>query len=546
MSGQVTLSSSPRRITVQSAARMKMSHRNGAPIFVCLAVCWNSAAFAIDENDFEARTFVGTQTTLPYRLFIPPTYDAGYSYPVVLYLHGGGGSGTDNLLQVTGGNAPGTWTWAEPANQAVRPCLVVAPQTNIGWGHMSNSGPNAAMQTVYEILDTLATEFNIDADRIYVTGQSMGGFGTWAAITFAPDRFAAAMPLCGAGDTSKVNIIAHIPEWIFHGVLDQSVDVQYSRDMYAALQAVGAPVQYTEYANLGHDIWTTTYPRQDMQEWLFAQRIGVSDIGDLDGNGRVDLRDFNKLAGYWQQAEPSVDIVEDGIVDYNDLQVIANNWMFGVPIPNQGPIAHYMFDGDANDSSGFGRDGTILGDPTWTVGFDGTTDGAMDFDGTGDLVNCGTFNPSGDGGNLTIAMWVNWDGTVTGADQMVIAKRSSWGTNMMWQITIKNDTGNIQIASGNSPGGMSIGEFGVSITPGVWTHLAITYDGTDAALYRNGANPVSVPFAIGLGATSTVSIGAAYQTGAPTSTMFAGILDEVRLYDRPLTVTEIEQLAAMP
>ena len=112
---------------------------------------------------------------------------------------------------------------------------------------------------------------------------------------------------------------------------------------------------------------------------------------------------------------------------------------------------------------------------------------------------------------------------------------------MMWQLTIK-DGGAIQISNGNTGGDWSIGSFGVDMPVDIWTHLAVTYDGTNATLYINGQNPVSVSYVMGLGTEAVLSLGAAYQNDS-AGTFFLGTVDDLRFYDRPLSAAEVVELA---
>ena len=123
-----------------------------------------------------------------------------------------------------------------------------------------------------ELLAALEKEFSIDARRLYVTGLSMGGYGTWDAIQRYPDRFAAAVPICGGGDSLRVKEIARLPIWAFHGADDGVVKPQRSRDMIAALQQAGGTPRYTEYPKTGHDAWSETYSNPKLYEWLLQQR----------------------------------------------------------------------------------------------------------------------------------------------------------------------------------------------------------------------------------------------------------------------------------
>ena len=125
---------------------------------------------------------------------------------------------------------------------------------------------------MFDILDALEREFSIDRSREYITGQSGGGRGTWTAVMHQPHRFAAAVPVCGHNDPTQATKIAHIPIWVFHGVLDDVIDVEDSRAMIKALKKVGGQPRYTEFPDLKHNCWDRAYTMPGLHEWLFAQR----------------------------------------------------------------------------------------------------------------------------------------------------------------------------------------------------------------------------------------------------------------------------------
>jgi lysophospholipase L1-like esterase len=114
----------------------------------------------------------------------------------------------------------------------------------------------------------------VDTDRLYVTGISMGGYGTWDLITRFPDRFAAAVPICGGGDPAKAAAIAKVPVWAIHGEADPLVKVEQTRRMIAAIKAAGGQPLYSEYPTVGHDSWTPGYQEPELLPWMFAQRRG--------------------------------------------------------------------------------------------------------------------------------------------------------------------------------------------------------------------------------------------------------------------------------
>jgi predicted peptidase len=132
--------------------------------------------------------------------------------------------------------------------------------------------PSKPLALVMKLVDKLIHTFNIDTNRIYITGLSMGGYGTYDAISRYPGRFAAAVPVCGGGDVSKAPLFAGIPIWIFHGVQDEAVPVEYSLDMALALRKAGAYPGCTIYPGVGHFAWIEAYSDARMMAWLFEQR----------------------------------------------------------------------------------------------------------------------------------------------------------------------------------------------------------------------------------------------------------------------------------
>ncbi|MCH5374981.1 MAG: prolyl oligopeptidase family serine peptidase [Planctomycetes bacterium] len=238
-------------------------------------------AFSADNRDrFEAREFQSPDGgRLLYRL-LRPTGDPPQNgkYPLVLLLHGAGERGDDNRRQLV----HGANELASDTIMARYPCFVVVPQCPDGqqwvdtpWSADAHTTPEKAtrpMRWTLELIDKLEKELPVDPQRIYVTGLSMGGFGAWDAMVRQPDRFAAAVVICGGGDTSAAAKIAHIPVWVFHGDQDGAVKTQRSRDMVQALKKAGGSPKYTEYPGIGHDSWTATYRNPEMYAWLFAQR----------------------------------------------------------------------------------------------------------------------------------------------------------------------------------------------------------------------------------------------------------------------------------
>lgn len=225
-----------------------------------------------------AETFKSAEgETLPYRLFMPKDLPAGKRVPLVLFLHGAGERGDDNAAQLKHG-----------VNDLVKyattkePVIVVAPQcpkemqwVNTSWSaarHSMPSMPSTPMKLAMQLLAETMAKLPVDASRVYVTGISMGGYGTWDIVQRKPDLFAAAIPICGGGDSDRAPSIKSVPIWTFHGDKDGAVPVARSRDMVAKLQACGGNIQYREYPGAGHDVWTRTYADPSVLAWFFKQR----------------------------------------------------------------------------------------------------------------------------------------------------------------------------------------------------------------------------------------------------------------------------------
>jgi predicted peptidase len=216
--------------------------------------------------------------TMPYRLFRPAETRIA---PLILYLHGSGGLGDDNQKQLGLGNIFGTFLWALPENQQRFPCYILAPQTDRGWANYKSSPGGRPAEAVpgfgdgsrlaLEIVQELAREFAIDARRLYVMGQSMGGAGAWNMITHRPGVFAAAVICCGSQTRDNVTRSVRTPMWVFHGNADRTVPVTVSRNRIAALRKAGGRPLYTEYAGVDHNVWEWAFTEPALAGWLFAQ-----------------------------------------------------------------------------------------------------------------------------------------------------------------------------------------------------------------------------------------------------------------------------------
>ncbi len=243
---------------------------------VCFALVLPVAASADrgESAGFVAGTYRDSEgDTMLYRLYSPAVLDQSLRYPLVLFLHGFEGLGKDNEKQISGMDFTGTHTWIMPHNQAAHPCFVLAPQCPIGglWANPLTRKPTRHLRRAVALIEYLRASLPIDRDRIYVTGQSLGGYGTWAAISYFPGFFAAAVPVCGGGRTGMARFVADTPVWAFHGSLDPIIWPRESRRMITALRKAGANPRYTEFRFVGHKAWDAAYLHPELVPWLFSQ-----------------------------------------------------------------------------------------------------------------------------------------------------------------------------------------------------------------------------------------------------------------------------------
>jgi predicted peptidase len=236
-------------------------------------------------NRFEPRSFdytasSGEKRQLKYQLLKPGGIEEGKRYPLVIFLHGAGERGDDNLAQLK--YLP-EWMAADDW-QAKYPCFLIAPQcpSDRWWAPLRGARSEASREKqrlldtqldgVLGVIDAAEAEFPIDTNRLYLTGLSMGGFGSWALAARVPTRFAAVVPICGGGDPVWADKLRDIPIWAAHGGADRVVPPEKSREMIEAVRAAGGQPQYTELVGVGHDSWTPTYrdPKGPLP-WMFEQ-----------------------------------------------------------------------------------------------------------------------------------------------------------------------------------------------------------------------------------------------------------------------------------
>ena len=198
---------------------------------------------------------------LKYLLFIPEQYNPkGPALPLIVFLHGAGERG-DDLEKVKVHGPPKI-----VQNKKDFPFIVVSPQClkNQWWPNMT--------QELNALLDDILARYNVDSQRVYLTGLSMGGYGSWEWGCANPERFAAVAPICGSGHRWRACNLKNTPVWAFHGAQDQVVPLQRSEEMVNALKKCRGDVKLTVYPQAGHDSWTETYNNPELYKWFLSHK----------------------------------------------------------------------------------------------------------------------------------------------------------------------------------------------------------------------------------------------------------------------------------
>ena len=261
--------------------------KTGFLLSVALAAL--SAGAASIESRTEAREYTNsTDKVFRYR-WAEKTPADGSKVPLVIFLHGAGERGDNNVSQLHHGVAD-IVAWLD-ANEAGFKFFAGQVPTgklwvDVSWSSTSHTmpvEPSETMGLLLEFMDTLLADESVDTNRVYATGISMGGYGTWDLISRRPEVFAAAIPICGGADLAQAPKLASMPIWTFHGSKDTSVPVCRSRNMMSALWAVGSDAHYWEHPDAPHNVWTRTYQNSEVLTWFFAQTKSASSGGGSGG-----------------------------------------------------------------------------------------------------------------------------------------------------------------------------------------------------------------------------------------------------------------------
>lgn len=256
---------------------MRFSKTKSGIAFLLIFYLFLSNSAYTQSSRFSVNQYINNGDTLRYRQLYPD-YDTMRKYPLVIFLHGSGERGNDNEAQLKWG----VMNFATDQNMILHPAIVIAPQcpAHMQWGNFSRgkgtdlilqTTPSKPMELLMELIHQAIKNLPVDTNRIYITGLSMGGFGTYDAIERYPHLFAAGVPVCGGGDVSRAATISNIPMWIFLGSEDAAVNPLFSLEMLQALTKAGAHPGFTQYPEVGHFSWLGAYSDPHMMEWLFRQ-----------------------------------------------------------------------------------------------------------------------------------------------------------------------------------------------------------------------------------------------------------------------------------
>ena len=252
----------------------------------CIAFTLNSNKISAQNlNAYKSDKLVLKGDTLPYRILLPKNYNPIIKYPLILFLHGSGERGNDNNLTIV----HDADLLLKDSIRNKYPAFVVFPQCTEkdSWSNYQSSRIDEKTTITYSnkvdkikqqdllkaLIKKLKREFNLDVNRFYVGGLSMGGMGTFDMVNQNPKLFAAAFPICGGANPKIAKRIKQPSWWIFHGADDEVIPSKYSQQMFDALNVLGADVKLTIYPNVKHDSWTNAFAEPDLIKWLFSKSL---------------------------------------------------------------------------------------------------------------------------------------------------------------------------------------------------------------------------------------------------------------------------------
>jgi predicted peptidase len=267
-----------------------LSVRSGIICLILFSCCCHAAGqeriappgVVKEEPPFRKKIYTDKQgVKMPYRLFIPPAYDSAKKYPLIFWFHGGSGRGSNNEAQISNENEKGSHLWSTANNQTTLPAFVLAPQCpqNENWSNPELNEVSGPLQLAMEIFALVQKDYSIDADRIYLAGQSMGGLGVWALLQTYPELWAGAVVVSSYDNFTNVRAIARVSLWIFQSEMDMTVPVNLVRQMVRQIEKAGGAPRYTEYHKTKNEVWDEAFAEPQLVPWLASQKRGASIAG---------------------------------------------------------------------------------------------------------------------------------------------------------------------------------------------------------------------------------------------------------------------------
>lgn len=258
----------------------------GKWLLILLLGCHLTALRAQSLELYERHVYTSAGDSLPYRLLLPADYNPSKKYPLVLFLHGAGERGSDNVKQLTHGAA----LFLKQEYRQRYPAIVVFPQCpqSSYWSNVQIEGlgnqrkfqfidrgePTPPMHLLMALTRALLTRYKIQKQQVYVMGLSMGGMGCFELVNRMPGVFAAAVPICGGAHPATAPNLKKTKWWVFHGAKDDVVPPRYSEQMVAALKQHKVPVRFTLFPDANHNSWDPAFATPGLLPWLFSQRRG--------------------------------------------------------------------------------------------------------------------------------------------------------------------------------------------------------------------------------------------------------------------------------
>jgi predicted peptidase len=250
-----------------------------------LFTCWSYSVFAQDTSLYARKEFAYDGHTLPYRILYPENYKKNKKYPLLLFLHGAGERGSDNTKQLIHGSR----LFLSDESRKNFQAIIIIPQCpeNLWWASTKidrtvtphkiefdySMPPSWPLVAANELVKQFINDGSVNKSKVYITGLSMGGMGTFESVYRYPEIYAAALPICGGGSVSLYDKrVTKTAFWVFHGAADPVVSVKLSQEMVEKLKSLNAEVKYTEYPGVKHNSWDNAFAEKEYLSWMLQHK----------------------------------------------------------------------------------------------------------------------------------------------------------------------------------------------------------------------------------------------------------------------------------